>query len=71
MGLFDDPGKLLNRNFGWGLGSYTEPLLDGEEPSDTQKLALVVDDEGVLNAEGQIMLWKDRDPLDAPAIPVT
>ncbi len=65
MGLFDDPGKLLNRNFGWGLASYTETLLDGEEPSDSQKLALFVDEDGVLNTEGQILLWKDKDPIDA------
>lgn len=69
MGLFDDPGKLLNRNFGWGLASYSDFVLEGEDTPDVQKLALFVDDEGVLNAEGQIMLWKDRDPLDAPAIP--
>lgn len=65
MGLFDDPDKLLNRNFGWGLASYTETLLDGEEPSDSQKLALFVDEDGVLNTEGQILLWKDKDPIDA------
>jgi hypothetical protein len=65
MGLFDDPDKLLNRNFGWGLASYTDTLLDGEEPSDSQKLALFVDEEGVLNTEGQILLWKDKDPIDA------
>ena len=69
MGIFDDPSKLLNRNFGWGLGSYTESLLDGEEPADAQKLALFVDEEGVLNAEGRVMLWKDKDPIDAPTIP--
>ena len=69
MGLFDDPGKLLNRNFGWGLASYTDILLDGEEPSDSQKLALFVDEEGVLNTEGQILLWKEKDPIDAPTPP--
>ena len=70
MGLFDDPSKLLNRNFGWGLASYTEPLLDGEEPSDTQKLALFVDEEGVLNAEGRLVLWKEKDPIDALTPPI-
>ncbi len=69
MGLFDDPSKLLNRNFGWGLASYSDFVLEGEDTPDVQKLALFVDDEGVLNAEGQIMLWKDKDPLDAPTIP--
>lgn len=69
MGLFDDPSKLLNRNFGWGLASYTDTLLDGEEPSDSQKLALFVDEEGILNTEGQIFLWKEKDPIDSPTIP--
>lgn len=65
MGLFDDPGKLLNRNFGWGLASYSDFTLEGEEPDDVEKLALFVDEEGILNAEGQILLWKDKDPIDA------
>ena len=65
MGLFDDPSKLLNRNFGWGLASYSDIILDGEEIEDVEKLALFVDEDGVLNAEGQIMLWKEKDPIDA------
>lgn len=69
MGLFDDPSKLLNRNFGWGLGSYTEPPLEDGEPSDSQKLALFVDEEGVINTEGRVMLWKDKDPIDSPSMP--
>lgn len=70
MGLFDDPGKLLNRNFGWGLASYSDFTLEGEEPDDVDKLALFVDEEGVLNTEGQILLWKEKNPIDAPTPPI-
>lgn len=69
MGLFDDPGKLLNRNFGWGLASYTESISEDGEPADVQKLALFVDGEGVLNAEGKIMLWNEKDPVDSAFLP--
>jgi len=69
MGLFDDPAKLLNRNFGWGLASYTESISDEGEPTDAQKLALFVDEDGVLNAEGQIMLWKEKNPIDSAFLP--
>lgn len=69
MGLFDDPGKLLNRNFGWGLASFSDLLLEGEEGADIEKLALFVDEDGVLNAEGQLMLWKEKDPVDSISIP--
>ena len=69
MGLFDDPNKLLNRNFGWGLASYSDITLDGEEIEDVEKLALFVDEDGVLNAEGRIMLWNEKDPVDSAFLP--
>ena len=69
MGLFDDPNKLLNRNFGWGLASYSDITLDGEEIEDVEKLALFVDEDGVLNAAGRIMLWNEKDPVDSAFLP--
>jgi hypothetical protein len=72
MGLFDDPDKLLNRNFGWGLAAYDPTTsLDGEGEGreDSPQMALFVDEDGVLNTEGRVMLWKETDPIDAPSLP--
>lgn len=72
MGLFDDPDKLLNRNFGWGLAAYnptTNLDEEGEGREDASQMALFVDEEGVINTEGRVMLWKEKDPIDAISIP--
>lgn len=70
MGLFDDPDKLLNRNFGWGLAAYNPTTsLDEEGREDSSQMALFVDEDGVLNTEGRVMLWKEKDPIDAISLP--
>jgi hypothetical protein len=69
MGLFDDPGKLLNTNFGWGLAPYTEEVDDDVPPPDSERLVLFVDEEGVVNIDGKVELWGDKDPINAISTP--
>lgn len=68
MGLFDDPSKLYNTSFGWALTSYSEEVDDGPPP-DSSRLVVFIDEEGVLNTDGKIMLFPEVDPIDAPGPP--
>lgn len=66
MGLFDDPNLLTNRSFSWGLGPYVVPpeLLE-EFPDDISKLSLFVTDDGTVNVDEQLYLYKESDPIDS------
>jgi len=66
MGLFDDSSILSNRTFSWGMGPYFTPPTDLKDfPEDISKLSLFVDEEGTINVDEQLYLFKDTDPIDA------
>jgi hypothetical protein len=70
MGLFDNSDLLTNRSFSWGLGPYFPPpeALD-EFPPDIQRLSLFVGEDGVVNLDNQLRLYKETDPIDASTEP--
>jgi hypothetical protein len=66
MGLFDDSDLISNRSFSWALGSFTAPPEDLEEfPEDVDRLSVFVTDDGVVNVDNQLLLYKEKDPIDA------
>lgn len=71
MGLFDDRSKLEGRNFGWGLAAYRDSSISDEleGAGDVDRIALFIDEEGVVNLDGRLNLFVPRDPIDAPEEP--
>jgi len=66
MGLFDNSEILTNRTFSWGMGPYSTPPTDLKDfPEDISKLSLFVDEEGTINVDEQLYLYKKTDPIDA------
>lgn len=68
--IFTDSIKLENRNFGWGLSAY--PGDDAEPGTDAPSMALFVDEEGVANISGPLLLHLTAgpaDPIDSVEIP--
>lgn len=68
--IFTDSIKLENRNFGWGLSAY--PGDDAEPGTDAPSMALFVDEEGVANVSGPLLLHLTAgtaDPIDSVEIP--
>jgi hypothetical protein len=73
MGLFDDSSLLKDRNFSWGLASYTESVdldsIDPTDPStfppDAEKIAVFIDLDGVANFDAPLMSYIPRDPINA------
>lgn len=66
MSLFDDPNLLTNRSFSWALGPFTTPPTDLTEfPPDLDKLSVFVSDDGTINADEQLYLFKKTDPIDS------
>lgn len=69
MGLFNDPAKLFNNSFPWGLGRF-RPEVDldseGEDsfPPDLDSISVYVDEDGSVNAAEQLRLYKETDPID-------
>ena len=62
--IFSDPSILLNRNFGYALGSY--PAGDGEDES---KMSLLVGEDGTINLDGPLLTYPPTDPIDSTTIP--
>ena len=70
MGLFDNSEILTNRTFSWALGPYFVPPTDLTDfPDDVSKISLFVDEEGTINVDEQLYLFKDTDPIDALTLP--
>ena len=66
MGLFDNSEILTDRTFSWALGPYFTPPTDLEEfPEDVSKISLFVDEQGTINVDEQLYLYKKSDPIDA------
>lgn len=66
MSLFDNPDLLNNRSFSWALGPYTPQPSDLTEfPPDLSKLSVFVSDDGTINADEQLYLFKKSDPIDS------
>ena len=66
MGLFDNSEILTNRTFSWALGPYFAPPTDLEDfPEDVSKISLFVDENGTVNVDEQLYLYKQTDPIDA------
>ena len=62
MGLFDDSSRLFNRSFPWGLGRF-RPDIDSDQdpqspPPDLDSISVYVSDDGVVNVDEQLMLYK-------------
>lgn len=68
MTVFEDPTKLYNRTFGWGLGPYYEDTEDQERP-DATSLSVFIDEEGNTNISEQLVLYKETDPITSPTEP--
>lgn len=65
MGLFDNSEILTNRTFSWALGPYFTPPTDLESfPEDVSKISLFVDEQGTINVDEQLYLYKKSDPID-------
>ena len=70
MRIFDEPSKLLNRNFGWGLAPFLpSDLGEDAESEDSSRLVLFIDEEGTVNVSEQLLLYKEADPIDSSTIP--
>lgn len=66
MSLFNNPDLLTNRSFSWALGPYTAQPEDLTEfPPDVSKLSIFVSDDGTINADEQLYLFKKTDPIDS------
>ena len=69
MGMFNDPTKLFNNSFPWGLGKFRPEVdLDSEGessfPPDLDSISVYVDEDGCVNAAEQLKLYKETDPID-------
>jgi hypothetical protein len=68
MGLFDDADRLSNRSFPWALGRFrpevdTDPGAREEPPPDLESMAVYVGEDGSVNVDSPMVLYKTKDPI--------
>lgn len=68
MGLFDDSSRLFNRSFPWGMGRFRPDIDDDQDPQspppDLDSISVYVSDDGVVNVDEQLLLYKSTDPIN-------
>lgn len=70
MGLFNDPAKLFNYSFPWGLGRFRVGIDDDPDrdvpPPDLDSISVYVDDDGKVNVDNELVSYASKDPIDVP-----
>jgi hypothetical protein len=65
MSIFDDSNNLRGQSFAYGLAPFDRVATDSDEFVESDKVSVFVDEDGTVNVDETIMLYKEADPLDA------
>lgn len=69
MGLFDSVDSTQGLSFAFGLAPLNSASLESEEFVPSSRLSIFIDEEGVVNADGQLKLYTEKDPIDCATEP--
>ena len=69
MGLFDSVDSTQGLSFAFGLAPLNSASLESEEFVPSSRLSIFIYEEGVINADGQLKLYTEKDPIDCATEP--
>jgi hypothetical protein len=64
MGLFDNSRTTQGLSFAFGLAPLNTASLESDEFVASSRLSIFVDEDGVINTDGQLKLFAEKDPID-------
>jgi hypothetical protein len=64
MSLFDNSQTTQGLSFAFGLAPLNPASLESEEFVPSSSLSIFVDEQGVINVDGQLKLFTEKDPID-------
>jgi hypothetical protein len=64
MSLFNNSQTTLGLSFAFGLAPLNRPSLESDEFVPSSALSIFVDEQGVVNVDGQLKLFTEKDPID-------
>ncbi len=69
MSIFNNSQILRGQSFAHGLSPFDALAIDSDVFVETPRLSVLIDEEGVTNISGRVLLHEEADPIDSVSVP--